>query len=289
MEGKFIVYQTTNLINNKIYIGIHQTPNINVFDGYLGDGIYVFCPYTYQHSKTLLQSDVKHYGIKNFRRNIISICDNEFKALQIEGMIVNQSFLSRDDVYNQLIGGKTFPNHLMLHCYSKNGIFLFSNNIKELSCITQTPMSIIFKSSLLGICVKDKYYFSFIKAESHSIAKTEFCKKRMVHKYNSNGNYIKSYESQELAEQENKYSNVGKSIRLKSVDKNGFMWSLEKLDHFNIPSQKDNFKIGKFDLDGNLLKEFKSKQEAIKTEGIEINKVLCGFNNNLNGFVYKYV
>ena len=45
----FIIYQTTNLINNKIYIGKHQTSDLD--DGYLGSG------------KLLLQA-IKKYGNK---------------------------------------------------------------------------------------------------------------------------------------------------------------------------------------------------------------------------------
>ena len=33
---KYIVYCTTNLVNNKTYIGVHQTENPDKFDGYIG-------------------------------------------------------------------------------------------------------------------------------------------------------------------------------------------------------------------------------------------------------------
>ena len=32
---KFIVYCTTNIVNNKIYIGVHKTENPDIFDGYI--------------------------------------------------------------------------------------------------------------------------------------------------------------------------------------------------------------------------------------------------------------
>jgi hypothetical protein len=36
---KYIVYKTTNLINDKIYVGVHGT-NPDIFDGYIGGGMY---------------------------------------------------------------------------------------------------------------------------------------------------------------------------------------------------------------------------------------------------------
>ena len=39
MEIKYIVYITINLCNGKLYIGVHKT-NPDVFDGYIGNGIY---------------------------------------------------------------------------------------------------------------------------------------------------------------------------------------------------------------------------------------------------------
>ena len=41
---KFIVYLTLCTANNKIYIGVHQTKDVNVFDGYIGCGVYINRP-----------------------------------------------------------------------------------------------------------------------------------------------------------------------------------------------------------------------------------------------------
>ena len=39
MNLKYILYITINTINGKFYIGVHKT-NPEVFDGYIGNGIY---------------------------------------------------------------------------------------------------------------------------------------------------------------------------------------------------------------------------------------------------------
>ena len=70
---KYIVYLTKNLINNKIYIGVHQTDNPNKFDGYIGCGVYTTQNSSYNHPKTAFQFAVKKYGPKNFKRTILKI------------------------------------------------------------------------------------------------------------------------------------------------------------------------------------------------------------------------
>jgi hypothetical protein len=51
---KVIVYCTTNIINKKIYIGVHVCKS-EKFDGYIGCGVYVTKPSTYNHPKTAFQ------------------------------------------------------------------------------------------------------------------------------------------------------------------------------------------------------------------------------------------
>lgn len=85
----YTVYKTTCLVNNKIYIGKHQTKNLN--DGYLGSG------------KSLLRA-VNKYGKENFKVERI-LLNNEEEMNELEAFIVDEEFVSRKDTYNITLGG----------------------------------------------------------------------------------------------------------------------------------------------------------------------------------------
>jgi hypothetical protein len=85
------LYQTTNLVNNKIYIGIHTTDNIN--DGYLG-------------SSLLLKQDIKLFGVEKFKREILEYFDTIEEALKAERKFVDKDFIKRQDTYNRSTGGR---------------------------------------------------------------------------------------------------------------------------------------------------------------------------------------
>lgn len=87
----YIIYKTTNLVNNKIYIGKHKTDTLD-FDGYYGSGLY-------------LNRAIKKYGTKNFIRETLHIFDNEIDCSNKERELVNENFINSDDVYNISIGG----------------------------------------------------------------------------------------------------------------------------------------------------------------------------------------
>ena len=91
MEKKhYLVYKTTNLVNGKIYIGKHETHNID--DSYLGSG-------------KLLKRAIAKYGKKNFKREILFECSSVEEMNAKEAELVNEEFLKRDDVYNLKQGG----------------------------------------------------------------------------------------------------------------------------------------------------------------------------------------
>jgi len=85
-----LIYQTINLINNKIYIGAHSTNDIN--DGYIGSG-------------KMLNLAIKKYGIENFKREVLHMFNSPEEMFEKEKEIVTEDFVSRDDVYNIVTGG----------------------------------------------------------------------------------------------------------------------------------------------------------------------------------------
>ena len=87
---KYTIYKTINLINNKIYIGMHFTEDIN--DDYLGSG---------KH----LQRAINRCGRENFKKEVLFIFDNEQEMIEKEIELVNEDFIKRNDTYNLKIGG----------------------------------------------------------------------------------------------------------------------------------------------------------------------------------------
>lgn len=117
---KYIVYQTVNKVNNKIYIGVHGTENEN-FDGYIGNGVNIYRPATYMNPKTPFQFAVKKYGTKNFIRTTLQEFNTEKEAYALEEKLVNEDFVKRADVYNLALGGRIN----VVNSYPKRKIYMY--------------------------------------------------------------------------------------------------------------------------------------------------------------------
>lgn len=99
----YTIYKITNKANGKIYIGKHQTQDLN--DGYMGSG---------KH----LKRAIAKYGLGSFTKEILHIFDNEAEMNAKEAELVTEEFVDRESTYNICVGGKvasvTSTIHLLL-------------------------------------------------------------------------------------------------------------------------------------------------------------------------------
>ena len=102
----FIVYKITNLIDKKIYVGCHETTDLN--DSYMGSGIKV-------------RRAIKKYGLHNFKKEILKICESREEMFLEESKIVNEDFITRNDVYNIMLGGYGGWKHITSEIRSRIG------------------------------------------------------------------------------------------------------------------------------------------------------------------------
>jgi predicted nucleic acid-binding Zn ribbon protein len=86
----YTVYKITNILNNKIYIGVHRTRDLD--DNYMGSG-------------ELIRKAIKKYGVKNFQKEYIQIFDNEKEMFDLEKTLVNEEFVKSSNSYNMSLGG----------------------------------------------------------------------------------------------------------------------------------------------------------------------------------------
>lgn len=86
----YYLYEIKNIVNGKIYVGVHKTHNLN--DGYMGSG-------------KVIKRAIEKYGLDSFVKTILETFDTVEQMYAREKEIVNDEFLSRTDVYNLRRGG----------------------------------------------------------------------------------------------------------------------------------------------------------------------------------------
>lgn len=92
-EKLYTLYKTTNNVNNKFYIGIHNA--FTAKDNYLGSGV-------------ALKKAIAKYGKENFSKQIIQVFSDRHSAYEMEKSIVDYEFIKNKNTYNLAIGGTGF-------------------------------------------------------------------------------------------------------------------------------------------------------------------------------------
>jgi len=91
----YIVYCTTNIINNKKYIGVHGC--FSLTDGYIGSGY-------------ALKEAIKKYGKDSFSREVLFTFKTEEEAYKKEQELVGVDKVNNIDYYNMSVGGRVPKN-----------------------------------------------------------------------------------------------------------------------------------------------------------------------------------
>lgn len=148
-----IVYKTTNTVNNRSYVGLHSTNNLN--DRYLGSG-------------WILKDAIKKYGRDSFMRTILHVCDTREEARHIEASIVTQEYIESTDTYNLTPGGmgvedqwgarnhrygKLGTNAKSVRATHTNGTVLLApsiNALQEMIGIDRANIRVLIKKQIRG-------------------------------------------------------------------------------------------------------------------------------------------
>jgi hypothetical protein len=88
----YYVYQITNLLNNKIYVGKHKSAKHPSENGYYGSG-------------KQITAAIKKYGIENFNKEVLHYCSSLEEMANKEAEVVTEDFVKRPDTYNMHKGG----------------------------------------------------------------------------------------------------------------------------------------------------------------------------------------
>src|ERR1039458_6599499 len=86
-----ILYRTTNILNNRFYVGMHSTKNLD--DGYLGSG-------------KRIKRELRKYGRENFKKEILEVLPSRRALEEREAQIVNRELLTNPLCLNLKNGGE---------------------------------------------------------------------------------------------------------------------------------------------------------------------------------------
>lgn len=284
---KYIVYKTTNLVNYYFYIGVHKTLNPDIFDGYIGDGVYIDKPDTYKYSKTKFQTAVNEFGVKNFKRETLAIFDTAEEASFLEGQLVNFEFLKRHDVYNMILGG-THP--IPVYQYDLSGKFLkeFTSYDEAALAISKTTSGIY--NSILYNCKCGDFYWSKEKLEFLDISNYNKVIPVKVYRYLSTGEFDREFDSFSSAALDSNLTTmqVSKSAKL-GYKAGNYQFNFVKCDRYDKAKSiyLATRPVYQYDSEGNFLKEYSNQIEAEReNKGSNITSAINHKSVCKNGFLW---
>lgn len=271
---KYIVYLTKNVVNNKIYVGVHKTENPYIFDGYLGNGVSIKDQSKLKHPKEPFHYALKKYGLKNFKRSTIKVFDTLEEALKLEKYIVDEDFIKRIDTYNVAIGGSAPPIHtVIVYQFDLQG-----NLIQKFNSILDASKYINIDDSAIGYAIKYKTTSGgYLWSTSETIDITLFTTTQQnlkVYLYTKEGEFAYAFNS---INECSKFLNISSAPVQRAFHQKwkigDYYISDEKLEYYKPEKIQLSGDYHQYDLDGTYIQTFTSKQELVKFFGCNMDGI----------------
>ncbi len=261
----YIIYETKNLVNNKIYIGYHKTLTPYIFDGYFGSGL-------------ALKRAIEKYGVENFKQTTLHVFETLSETLLKEKEIVNKKFINQSNTYNMRVGGK-------------------GGSIKP-SEKTKQKISNTIKQNGSSKGKNNPMYGKFGK--DHPVYGTGV----LIQQYDLNKNLISEGLMSDYTKQGFSQSMLSHCCSMRHKSHKGFVWKYKNDDTFQFPNMKTKGKwkskstgsgndkvIQQYDLDKNLITEntaYLFSESSTKLSAGQIIRCCKGKIKTHNGFFWKF-
>lgn len=299
---KYIVYITINLCNGKFYIGVHRT-NPEIFDGYIGCGIYRASQATKDYT---LHKAVRKYGYENFKRTIIKTFpdteEGRKEAFELEALIVNETLLKSKSTYNTALGGRESTTEDLMktvYMFDLNGNYLRSfKSARDAASYIQPDNQDSARAAIKNNCLGQTnssfgYFWSYNKKFTYTTGEIM----KAVAQYTINGKFLRTFKSITEAEVALSLNSISQAI-IKKGSSGGFQWRYYEGDNSDIPAlinvkTKNLFlPIIMYDKQGNVIKEFDCVKQCIseypELSASQVNRVLNNTIKSHKGYTFRY-
>ena len=280
---KYIVYQTTNKQNGKLYIGVHKTKDPDIFDGYIGNGIYV--GYLLKNPKTTYQYALKKYGYDSFVRTTLKVFDTEEEAYDYEAQLVTLEFIKQDNNYNIKTGGLHGAwNYKTVYQFNYQGEL-----IKKWDSISDIIEFYSCNTARIRMAVENKYsafdsYWNF----EDSINIEEYRKSKVceLYQFSQKGELIKIFKTTSEASRILNYNldSLNEAVSKKKLYKDCY-WTKDPDNIYNIIKVNDLFNLRnksiiQYDINMNPINEFISIKKASEELNIKYGTIASAIKKN---------
>lgn len=267
-NSKFIIFKTTNKKNNFFYYGLHETETLR-FDGYLGDNVWMDNPNSYNKGRTPLKNAILKYGLGSFYRETIGVFKEKQIAENFLNTLLTKESLSNPKCYNYSLLTSIKRIETPIYQFKEGKLIKVWDN--EETLLENYNTNISFREVINSGRVFDKSLWNDTEQSPAPVLTDS----NLINRYTLTGVLLNQFKSTSQAAQllDTKEANISKAVFRKTpFMKFYFLYDSQDLEVINNKAKSQKRRIYEYDLDGNLVREFKSVVEAKRNTPCLTNK-----------------